>query len=95
MQDYGRVTARAELYLSSKFYFREFNLPLDSQDSYGRLNLSAVWESPSERYRVRAWATNVTNEAYLSTLGTSDNFGARFINWAPPRQYGVELTARF
>jgi iron complex outermembrane recepter protein len=94
-QSWGRVTGRAEAYLSSKFYFREFNLPLDAQPSYGRLNLTAIWDSPDERYRVRAWITNVTNEAYISTLATSDNFGARYINWAPPRQYGVELTAHF
>lgn len=92
---FGRLTARAELYLSSKLYFREFNLPLDSQDAYGRLNLNLIWDSPDERYTLRAWATNLTDEAYLSTMGTSDNFGARFINWAPPRQYGLELTARF
>ena len=46
-------------------------------------------------HRVRGWITNVTNEAYLSTLGTSDNFGARYVNWAPPRQYGLELTTKF
>jgi iron complex outermembrane receptor protein len=92
---FGRLTARAELYLSSKLYFREFNLPLDRQDGYGRLNLSLTWDSPDERYSARAWATNVTDEAILSTMGTSDNFGARFINWAPPRQFGLELTGRF
>jgi len=91
----GRVTARADLYLTSKFYFREFNGPLDGQDGYGRLNLTLIWDSPDERYRVRGFATNVTGEDYLSTMGTSDNFGARFVNWAPPRQYGVEVSARF
>jgi iron complex outermembrane receptor protein len=91
----GRITARADLYLTSKFYFREFNGPLDGQDSYGRLNLALIWDSPDERYRIRGYATNVTGEDYLSTMGTSDNFGARFVNWAPPRQYGVELSARF
>ena len=95
MESYGRLTARAEVYLSSKFYFREFNGPLDTQDSYGRLNLNLVWESPDERFTTRAWMTNVTDVAIISTLGTSDNFGARFINWAPPRQFGLELTARF
>lgn len=94
-QPYGTLTGRAELYMTSAFYFREFNLPLDAQESYARLNLTAIWESPDERYRVRGWITNVTNEAYLSTLGTSDNFGARYVNWAPPRQYGLELTTKF
>lgn len=93
--DFGRLTARADVYLSSRIYFREFNLPLDSQEAYGRLNLNLIWDSPDGRYTARAWMTNVTDEAYLSTLGTSDNFGARYINWAPPRQFGLELTSRF
>jgi iron complex outermembrane receptor protein len=91
----GQFTARADLYLSSEMYFREFNLPLDRQDAYSRLNLTLIWDSPDDRFTVRAWGTNVTDEAYIATMGTSDNFGARYINWAPPRQYGVELTARF
>lgn len=95
VQPYGRLTARAEVYLSSAIYFREFNGPLDRQGSYGRLNVNLVWDSPDEKFSARAWMSNVTDEAIISTLGTSDNFGARYITWSPPRQFGLELTARF
>lgn len=92
---FGRLTARADVFMSAKFYFREFNLPLDSQDAYAKLDLNFIWDSPGERFRARAYVNNATEEAYISTLATSDNFGARYINWAPPRTYGLELTAKF
>jgi iron complex outermembrane receptor protein len=92
---FGRLSARADLYMTSKIYFREFNLPLDAQDAYSRLDLNFIWDSVGEKFRARAYVNNATNEAYISTLATSDNFGARYINWAPPRTYGLELTAKF
>lgn len=92
---FGTLTARGELYMTSRIYLREFNLPQDSQEGYGRLNLSVMWRSLDERLSARAYVTNVTDEGYLSTMGVSDNLGARFVSWGMPRQYGVELTGRF
>jgi iron complex outermembrane recepter protein len=93
--DIGQITARAEMYMTSRFYFREFNQRLDSQSGFSRVNLALMWHSPDDRYSARAYVTNATDKAYLSTMGTSDNFGARFVNWGPPRQFGLDVTARF
>lgn len=91
----GRVTARADLSYRSRVYFREFNNPLDSQSSYAVLNTSLIWDSPDETWRVRVFATNLTGEDYIVRMGSSDNFGARFVTWGAPRQVGVELQANF
>lgn len=92
---FGSLTARAELYMTSRIYFREFNQDLDSQAGYGRVNLSLTWNSPDQRYSARAYVTNLGDKGYLSTMGVSDNLGARFVNWGMPRQFGLELKGRF
>ncbi|MDP3176363.1 MAG: TonB-dependent receptor, partial [Spirochaetaceae bacterium] len=91
----GRITARADVSYRSKVYFREFNNPLDAQKSYVILNGSLIWDSPDERYRVRAFVTNITGEDYIVTMGSSDNFGSRFVSWGAPRQVGAELRVNF
>lgn len=92
---FGRLTARADVSYRSTFYFREFNNPLDAQKDYTLLNLALIWDSPDEKYRVRLYGTNVTNEAHIVRMGSSDNFGSRFVTWGAPRQVGVELKANF
>lgn len=93
--DLGRIIARVDASYRSKTYYREFNDPLDAQKAYVQLNANLIWESPEERYRVRLYATNLTNEAHIAALDGSDAFGSRFITWAPPRQVGVELKYGF
>ena len=41
------------------------------------------------------YARNVANTPYIVTMGTSDNFGARYVSWGDPRQVGVEVKAAF
>jgi iron complex outermembrane receptor protein len=93
--DIGSFTARGDLYLTSSYYFREFNTAQDRQGGYGLLNVSVTWTSPSERYAVRAFAANATDTDYITSLGSSDNIGTRYITWGAPAQYGVELRATF
>ena len=91
----GRVTARADVSYRSEIYFREFNLPLDSQDQYTLVNASLIWDSPDETFRIRAFVTNLTGEDYITRMGASDNFGSRYVTWGAPRQVGLELRANF
>ena len=93
--DFGTLSFRADVSQRSRQYFREFNGPLDSQDGYALLNGSITWQSPDEKYQVRLFGTNLTNKPYISRMDSSDSLGARFISWGAPRQYGVELRARF
>jgi iron complex outermembrane recepter protein len=95
MSAYGRLTLRGDIYASSRIYFREFNAALDSQAGYQVVNLNVIWDSPDERYSVRGYVNNAGNEDYLAQLGATDAYGARFSTYAPPRQLGVELRAKF
>jgi iron complex outermembrane recepter protein len=92
---FGRITARTDLSYRSTQYFREFNTALDSQPGYALLNLSLIWDSPDDNYRVRLYANNVTNKAVIGQLQSSDQFGARYVTWGAPRQIGAEVRAKF
>jgi iron complex outermembrane receptor protein len=93
--DIGVLTFRTDVSQRSRTYFREFNGPLDKQDGFASVNASIVWVSPDERFRVRLYGTNLFNTAHIAQMDSSDNFGARFISWGAPRQYGAELRANF
>jgi iron complex outermembrane receptor protein len=95
MMSFGRLSFRADIYASSRIYFREFNTALDSQPSYHVINLNLVWDSPDGKLTGRLYADNAGDENYLAQLGAADAFGARFSTWAPPRQIGAEIKARF
>jgi iron complex outermembrane recepter protein len=95
MMSFGQLSFRADVYASSRIYFREFNTALDSQPSYKVVNLNLIWDSPDGKLTGRLFADNVGNEDYLAQLGAADAFGARFSTWAPPRQIGAEIKARF
>jgi iron complex outermembrane receptor protein len=91
----GRITVRADTYLTSRSYFREFNLPQDSQGGYHLANLNIVWDSPKETYSARLFVSNLTDVHYVTSLSSSNLVGTWFGNWGAPRQIGLELRARF
>ena len=93
--DLGAFTFRVDVSQRSRLYFREFNGPLDVQQPYGLHNAAVIWDSPGQRLRVRAYGNNLTNKAYIAQMSSSDSFGARFVSWGAPRQYGVEVKAAF
>lgn len=91
----GSLTARADVSYRSKMYFREFNLPDDTQKSYSIVDLALVWDSPDEKYKVRLFVENLTNKDYINYLTASSPDGSNIANWGTPRQAGVELRAAF
>ena len=92
---WGQLLARVDVAYRSKVYFREFNLPLDEQPGYAVVNIGLTWVDPSEKYSIRIFDKNVGNEGYIVTMGTSNNFGSRYITWGTPQQAGVEIRAKF
>lgn len=92
LRDYGSLTLRGELYATSKYHLREFDKPYTLQKGYTSVDLAAIYRSPAERYRVRAYVKNATNETIRAgVLG----FGGALGSFQPPRTYGVELGVDF
>ncbi|MDF8335519.1 TonB-dependent receptor [Novosphingobium cyanobacteriorum] len=92
---FGTFTIRADVSQRSTVFFREFNGPLDAQGSYALLDMGLVWDSPNDRLHVRVYGRNLTNKAYIAQMDASDSFGARFVTWGAPRQYGIEAKVNF
>lgn len=57
----GKLTAGAQYDWKSTTYFSEFNLPITSQASVGKLNLTLNYQEPNQRWSVGVYARNVTN----------------------------------
>lgn len=61
------------------------------QPGYSVGNASVAWISPDETYQVRVFANNVSDKVYKHT----QTLGSTGSSYAPPRTYGISLTARF
>jgi iron complex outermembrane recepter protein len=88
---------RADYRRQGKIYFDVFNDELNTQKSYGLLNLSATLESADGDWQLTAFGRNVTDTRYISqALTASDALGAVFAGGlGAPRMYGLSLARRF
>jgi len=79
-------------YLSS-FYWVPGEVPEQKQDAYSVVNVSTSWLSPSEKYSLKLWVKNATDERYAQSYNAgSTDF---LVFWAPPRQVGGSVTVFF
>lgn len=95
VQDYGELTARMDASYRSRVYFREFNSPLESQDAYTVVNANLIWDSVDGNYSARLYADNLFDEGYWVAMLAVEGFGARAGSFGAPREFGIELTARY
>ncbi|MBN9578881.1 MAG: TonB-dependent receptor [Alphaproteobacteria bacterium] len=86
----GALLVRGELYATTKYALRPYGEPGDFQKGYTTLGGSVTYISADEKWRIRAYVRNATDEAYLEGMLNSAGTG-RLGVYAPPRLYGVEL----
>ncbi|MDE0879514.1 MAG: TonB-dependent receptor [Sphingomonas bacterium] len=80
----------------SKVFFELPNSDLISQEGYTLVNLRAGVELAEGRYRIGAFARNLTDKRYLLDAGnTGGGFGVPTYIAGEPRFYGVEVGANF
>jgi iron complex outermembrane receptor protein len=92
----GTFTPRVDYRLQSEVFFTAFNLPLESQESYGLLNARLTWSDPAERFTIAVFGQNLADVEYftfgqdaLTTQGVAYSYLGR------PREYGVSAGVRF
>ena len=95
----GTLLLRGDYAYKGKQYFTQFNRETVSQDGYGLLNLRATYTGGEGKWAVTAWADNVADEEYFSTVLESGvpppgSLVAQAIVGAP-RTYGVSLRWNF
>lgn len=75
------------------YYWDPANAPRLEQDAFALVNASATWRSPSEKYQVTLFGTNLTDEEYYLFARTSD-FGDT-ASYSKPRSVGIGLDINF
>jgi iron complex outermembrane recepter protein len=89
----GDVRLRGEGYWSDDVYYRPANGPDDIQDSYTLVNFYASLSSQSERFQVKAFVKNASDEEYLlSIVSLLDGLDGHY---AMPRNWGLEISAKW
>lgn len=77
---------------NSGYYFDPDNrIAAPSYDLFGA---SVSWTDPSDRYTIRLWGENLTDEHYLSQFSEGQGLGDTY-TYAAPRTYGVTFSGRF
>ena len=84
---------RADYNWTDDFFFDNENSPRTRQKSVGVLNGSIGIATEDDKWELRVWAKNLTNELYES--GKSDVIGSVLVSYNPPRTYGATLRWKY
>ncbi len=96
--DWGSATFRGEYSYKSDVFFTPFENERLSEDSFSILNARLTFRDAEEKWQVAAWIKNITDEEVTSHQFTlfSGLFGdRRFLNYLPPRTYGLTFDCHF
>lgn len=84
---------RADYNWTDDFFFDNENGLRTAQGSVGVLNGSIGIATDDDKWELRLWAKNLTNELYES--GKSDVIGSVLVSYNPPRTYGATLRWKY
>ena len=95
----GNLTLSGTYAYQDSTYHNIFNRDYTQSPSFDRVDLIAVWRSPTDVYRVIGSVKNVFDEeGYDSASGSRELITSRVAQsygFSPPRIFGVEFQARF
>ncbi len=93
----GTVNFNGAYSYTGDYYDTGVKRDLDRVRGRGRLDVSATWRDNMDRWVVRAFVDNVTDEGSARGLGTSSGFQDYQLtaDYLYPRFYGVDVTYRF
>jgi iron complex outermembrane receptor protein len=86
---------RGDLFHSAGYVLLPYPDPGQHLPDYTIVDLSAQLSSSDGHYSIRAFANNVTQAKYLIGELYVPLQGAYLGNYAPPRMYGLEVSAKF
>jgi iron complex outermembrane receptor protein len=86
----GTLTPRVSFHFEDDQFLREFNKPVDHEDSFTRTDLVLTYRAPGERLYVEAFANNLEDEDVRNNLQNFPGHGLQYALDAP-RTYGVRI----
>ncbi|MFS0735943.1 TonB-dependent receptor [Sphingomonas sp. 1P06PA] len=91
---WGTLSLNADLNYQSEYESVTLNAPFTQGEARTLVGASVHWTDPSDKYRVSVFTRNLLDETYrVSANSVAGLFN--FTNYAPPRSFGVELSAKF
>lgn len=92
MGDGSQISAGVFTHLTTNYWVYFAQSPGTHQDGFSNTTLDLTWTSPNRGLRVSAFVNNVENNT-ISTFGINTT-GYSQIHLAPPRTYGISLSAK-
>jgi len=90
------LTARGEVYQSDKLFYTPFQEAISSQlEDFTIVNAYLTLRPDDERYKIMAFARNLTNETYRTGGFNSTAFRSGRGSYNAPRTYGLEFNYNF
>lgn len=92
----SELELRADARYSSAYHLSIFNLPGDRQKGYVQTDLTANFHPPGGRWEASAYVRNLEDNDVLNYgQFVVQGQGIFTYGWAPPRTYGVRVSAQF
>ncbi|MFA5630157.1 MAG: TonB-dependent receptor [Porticoccaceae bacterium] len=76
------------------YFFEPHNEKWVQQDAFSLVNASVKWTAPNEKFDVRIWGNNLTDEEYYAYMANSATSGPKGAP-AAPLTYGITLGLRY
>jgi iron complex outermembrane receptor protein len=91
------IVPRADLNYTGGFYASIFNNPVDRVEGYEVVNAQIQLNAPDDRFFVRAFVQNLTNNDAITGQGVADQSSGLFTNifTLEPRRYGATVGFKF
>ena len=91
------VVPRADFTYTGSYSARSFNRPIDHIDGYEIINAQVQLNGRDDRWFVRAFVSNLTNNDAVTGLYVTDQSSGLFTNvfTLDPRRYGIAAGVRF
>ncbi|WP_375427237.1 TonB-dependent receptor [uncultured Sphingomonas sp.] len=92
-----RLVPRVDLAYTAEFTSNIFNLPIDRVEGYVQVNAQIQLTAPEDRFFLRGFVQNVTNDSSITGQQVTDAASGLFTNifTLEPRRYGVAAGFKF
>ena len=95
--EWGNLTFRADYSHKSSYEFLLPNTPLEGENGYDLLNLGVSFAPPSEKWSLRFFVDNVTDERYRAMAEDVSLFSINTVvgAFSDPREWGLTLRVHY
>jgi len=91
----GSLTARLQTHYEAASYFTVNNYPDDRQGAYTRSDAILTYAPAESKWSIQAYGRNLENSRILANAQENGLWGAYNYQFAPPRTYGVQVSAHW